>query len=103
MWQELGPEARQTLRRVMLRMVDVEGGSVARRRAPRDEFAVEDPAETERAADVLGRLGQARLIVEDIDETRAAVVEPAHDERVRGWGMLWRWVRERQDEIRLLR
>ena len=73
---------RETMRRVMLRMVSIEGGELARRRVPDAELVYEGVAENERVREVVGRLTQARLIVESKDEDDRPYVEPAHDELV---------------------
>ena len=77
----------QTLRRIMLRMVSVEG-DLAGRRVAMDELVFED-AERARVAAVLERLVEARLIVQGPD-----FVEPAHDALVRAWKTLHDWIHE---------
>ncbi len=91
-------EAHQaTMRRVMLRMVSLEGGEVARRRVPRSELEYLDQQENQRVAQVINRLTAARLLVEGREFEGEPYVEPAHDELVRGWDKLWDWIRaERQ-------
>ena len=96
------PAQRVTMRRVMLRMVSIEGGELARRRVPRAELEYGDPAENTRIAEVLRRLTGARLLVEG-SEGGHPYVEPAHDELVRGWSRLLRWSRKAQEEIYLRR
>jgi WD40 repeat protein len=88
---------RATLRRLMLRMVVAEGGTVARRRVADAELDFPDAAENARAGAVLHRLTSARLLVEGKDPDGDAFVEPAHDALVRGWGRLLQWVREESE------
>jgi WD40 repeat protein len=91
-----------TMRRVMLRMVSVEGGDLARRRVPRSELRYQDAAENERVQRVIERLSITRLVVEGLDTEEEPYVEPAHDELVRGWDKLWEWIRaehRRQDDL----
>ena len=94
---------RTTLKRVMLRMVSVEGGELARRRVPDDELVYEQLSENTRVAEVLRRLTDARLIVEGTDEEDRPYVEPAHDELIRGWGGLLEWSRDGLEELQLRR
>lgn len=90
---------RATMRRIMLRMVSVEGGELARRRVPLFELAYPTEAENVRVAAVINRLVDARLLVRnsgDLDEDGKAdsYVEPAHDALVRAWDQLLGWQRE---------
>jgi WD40 repeat protein len=50
-----------------------------------------------RAADVVRRLTDARLLVKGKEPDGEAFVEPAHDALVRGWGRLLQWVREENE------
>jgi hypothetical protein len=103
-YQALPDDAsRATLRRVVLRMVSVEGGEMARRRVPDDELVYEQQSETARVADVLHRLTDARLVVEGTDDDGRPFAEPAHDALIRGWGKLLVWSREGLEELQLRR
>jgi WD40 repeat protein len=94
---------RATMRRVMLRMVSLEGGELARRRVPRSELDYADPAENARVGQVLERLCAVRLVVEGREENGEPFVEPAHDELIRGWDRLLSWSREEQEGLQLRR
>jgi len=96
-------EHRLALRRVMLRMVSVEGGELARRRVPDDELIYEHPHENAQVAEVLRRLTDARLVVEGKDDGDRPYVEPAHDALIRGWGRLLDWSRDGLEELQLRR
>lgn len=90
---------RATMRRIMLRMVSVEGGELARRRVPLFELQYPADAENVRVTTVINRLVEARLLVRDssdLDEdgTADSYAEPAHDALVRAWDQLLRWQRE---------
>jgi WD40 repeat protein len=91
------PERQDTMRRVILRMVALEGNEIARRRVRLSELAYGDEAEDTRVADVVGRLTAARLLVANESESEP-YVEPAHDALVRGWDLLWTWVRQEQEQ-----
>jgi hypothetical protein len=69
----------------MLRMVSVEG-DLASRRVPRDDLDF-SKEENPRVAEVIERLVDARLVVQD-----TAYIEPAHDALVRAWRLLHDWI-----------
>jgi hypothetical protein len=85
LYQALEPAQQATMRKVMLRMVSVEGDLAGRRvpMADLDYSADENP----RAQAVIERLVDARLIVKGQD-----YVEPAHDALVRAWKTLHDWI-----------
>lgn len=91
-------EVQDTMRRVFLRMVSLDGGELVRRRVDRDELDYGDKGENERVAWVVETLYVARLVVfsprpsSDRSEKPDALVEPAHDALVRGWPRLLRWL-----------
>ena len=91
-----------TMRRVILRMVVIEGGGVARRRVPELELVYPNDEENRRRALVIDRLVKARLLIKG-QETGEPYVEPAHDFLVRGWDMLQRWIKEDQKNLVLQR
>jgi WD40 repeat protein len=96
-----------TMRRVMLRMLSVEGGQPTRRPVRLDELTY-GPEEDARVRSVLGELTEARLVVGAVDEHGAEVVELAHDKIALGWPRLTAWIhepgeRERLDALRIVR
>jgi WD40 repeat protein len=95
-----GKAYQATMKRVMLRMVTIEGGGVARRRVPESELVYPDPEENKRVAQVSDRLVKARLLVKG-QETGESYVEPAHDFLVRGWDNLQKWIKEEQEDLAL--
>ncbi|MEL6470130.1 MAG: caspase family protein [Cyanobacteria bacterium J06623_4] len=101
-----------TVKRVMLRMVALEGGALARRRVPLSELVYDMPTENARVQTVLDRLIDARLVVRGqdgvaVDAGSAALgepyVEPAHDALVRGWDKLLLWKNLEQEGLALQR
>jgi WD40 repeat protein len=101
----LPEDERRTLRRLMLRMVDVEGLEPTRRRVPETEVFYSDPAETARALRVVDLFLQKRLIVEAMMLVGGRPVrcfEPAHDALVRGWDRLAEWVEQAQRQEAVL-
>lgn len=101
---------RDTMQRVMLRMVTIEGGESARRRVPLSELVYahkhdpskRDDEENQRVELVLKRLNEARLIVSG-QETGEPYVEPAHDFLVRSWDKLQKWQQQEQEDLPLQR
>jgi WD40 repeat protein/uncharacterized caspase-like protein len=99
-YEALDEKHRATMRRMMLRMVVIEGGGVARRRVPESELVYPDLEENKRVAQVSDRLVKARLLVKG-QETGEPYVEPAHDFLVRGWDKLQKWIKEEQEDLAL--
>ncbi|MEP0924352.1 hypothetical protein [Leptolyngbya sp. ST-U4] len=99
-YEALDEKHQSTMRRLMLRMVAIEGGGVARRRVPESELVYPDSEENQRVAQVSDRLVKARLLVKG-QETGESYVEPAHDFLVRGWNKLQEWVEEEQVNLAL--
>jgi WD40 repeat protein len=103
-YERLPDEAyRQTMRRIMLRMVAVEGGELARRRVPRSELVYLDEAENRRVDEILGRLDAARLVVRGREEGGEPYVEPAHGALVRAWDKLLLWKQAAEEYLPLQR
>ena len=99
---------RATMQRVMLRMVAVEGGELARRRVALNELAYPTEGENTRVKAVLNRLVDARLLVRDsanlgADGNPDPYVEPAHDALVMAWDKLLRWKRDAEEYLPLQR
>ena len=101
------PDYAQTIKHVMLRMVAVEGGELARRRVPLSELVYEDEQENRRVQKLIDKFVAARLIVRGQDarssQAREPYVEPAHDALVRGWDKLLRWKNAEQEGLGLQR
>jgi WD40 repeat protein len=98
---ELGEAAQQTMRRVMLRMLTLEGGETARRRVPESELVYPTQEESDRVKQVVDQLVEARLLVKGQLETGEPCVEPAHDFLVRGWDKLQEWIKQNQEDLSL--
>lgn len=86
---ELEPPEQSMMKRIMLRMIALEGGEVARRRVSNAEL--DYGTDENRLRDiVLKGLTQARLVVSGGDEDYAWK-EPAHDALISGWDVLLGW------------
>ena len=96
------PEYAKTIQNVMLRMVAVGGGELARRRVPLSEFEYL-PEQNERVKTVIQRFSDARLLVEGQDFNGKPYAEPAHDALVRGWQKLLTWKLEQEEGLILQR
>lgn len=101
-------DLRETLLRVLARMVAIEGGETARRRVHHDELCFADADEQTRVRQVVQRLIDARLAVgkpladrPDLDAT--GHVEPAHDALVKAWPLLLQHLEKRQGALILHR
>ena len=90
-----------TIQRVMLRMVTIEGGELARRRVPLSELEYIDDIENERVQEIRQRLDKARLIIGGRETGGEPYVEPAHDALVRGWNKLQEWINQEQENLLL--
>ncbi len=97
---ESGEVYQATMRRLMLRMVSLEGGMIARRRVLDSELVYVDDAENDRVNTIKDRLVTARLLVKG-QENKDSYVEPAHDFLVRGWDKLQKWIRDEQENLLL--
>ncbi|NES44091.1 caspase family protein, partial [Moorena sp. SIO2C4] len=78
------PAYDQVIRHVMLRMVALGGGELARRQVPLWELEY-PPQKNDLVKEVIERFSTARLLVEGQDAEGNPYVGPAHDALVRGW------------------
>ncbi|MEG4853968.1 caspase family protein [Microcoleus sp. B5-D4] len=110
-YNELPDDAhRATMRRVMLRMVTLEGGEPVRRRVSLSELVYAnkqepnqpDKEENQRVEVVLECLHNTRLVVSG-QETGEPYIEPAHDFLVKGWDKLQKWLEKEQENLLLQR
>lgn len=95
------PAYSQVIRHVMLRMVALGGGELARRQVPLSELEY-PPQKNYLVKAVIERFTNARLLVKGEDAEGNSYVEPAHDALVRGWQKLLNWVKEEKN-LRLQR
>ncbi|MBE9008646.1 caspase family protein [Pseudanabaenaceae cyanobacterium LEGE 13415] len=88
----LGKDYEQTIKLVMLRMIAVGSGGLARRRVFEKELTY-PPARAEQVEKVKKTFTEARLLVEGRDDEGNSYVEPAHDALIQGWAQLRDWVK----------
>lgn len=96
------PAYAQTVQHVMLRMVAVTSGELARRRVPLSELDYPEP-EQQRVEQVIEQFSQARLLISSTDTAGKPYVEPAHDALMRGWQRLLDWANAAQEALILQR
>ncbi|MGH1437622.1 MAG: eIF2A-related protein [Lewinella sp.] len=99
-YNELDQAHQDSMRKLMLRMVSLEGGELASRRVASSDLVFSNPAESERLQNVAQQLVTARLISTGVDPQGQTFFEPAHDALVRAWARLWEWIKA-QGEGRL--
>ncbi|NET46391.1 caspase family protein [Okeania sp. SIO2B3] len=92
----------QVIRHIMLRMVALGGGELARRRVPLSELEY-PPKKDDLVKEVIERFTKARLLVRGKDADGNSYVEPAHDALVRGWQKLLIWKQEDEEGLVLQR
>ncbi|MBD2194627.1 MULTISPECIES: nSTAND1 domain-containing NTPase [Calothrix] len=90
------------IRQVMLRMVALGGGELARRRVPLSELEY-PPPKHDLVKEVIEHFTKARLLVTGEDAEGNYYVEPAHDALVRGWQKLLGWKQEDEQILVLQR
>ncbi|MBD2165561.1 PD40 domain-containing protein [Calothrix membranacea FACHB-236] len=96
------PAYAQIIRQVMLRMVALGGGELARRRVPESELEY-PPPKHDLVKEVIEHFTKARLLVTGEDAEGNNFVEPAHDALVRGWQKLLGWKQEDEQSVILQR
>ena len=92
-----------SMRKLMIRMVSLEGGELASRRVLNEDLIFSDVKETERIKKVAQQLIEARLVSSGRDARGETYYEPAHDALVRAWARLWEWIKTMGEEkLRLM-
>jgi WD40 repeat protein/uncharacterized caspase-like protein len=91
-----------TIKQVMLRMVAVDVGELARRKVLLSELEYPQ-TKNERVQEVIRQFTDARLLVKGQDSEGNPYVEPAHDALVRGWQKLLVWKQQEQEDLILQR
>ncbi|MBW4591662.1 MAG: caspase family protein [Brasilonema angustatum HA4187-MV1] len=98
---KVNPAYEQTVRHVVLRMVALGGGEIARRQVPRSELEYPEALQPQ-IEEVIKRFSDARLLISGTDAEDKSYVEPAHDALVRGWQRLQNWIKQEKN-LRLQR
>gem|GEM_PF-5852874 len=95
---ELGEKHRDSLKRLMLRMVKNEHGAPVRQRITEQQWLHWDNTESHSINVVIDKMCDARLLVRGITDTDEKYVEPAHDALITSWTRLMTWISEAQSE-----
>jgi WD40 repeat protein len=96
------PAYAQIIPDLMLRMIALGGGELARRRVPLSELEY-PPAKNALVKEAIERFTNARLLVRGEDAEGNPDVEPAHDALVRGWQKLLEWKQQEEESLLLQR
>jgi WD40 repeat protein len=88
-----------TIRDVMLRMVAISGGELARRQVPTSELVYPEP-KNEQTKKVIKCFEEARLLVKGLDTEVQEYVEPVHDALIIGWAKIKYWLDEKEDIVK---
>jgi WD40 repeat protein len=91
-----------TIRNVMLRMVSLSGGELARRRVLKSELVYPE-LQNEQVQQVVNSFVAARLLTTGLDLEGKEYVEPVHDVLITGWQKLLTWKQEKEASIILQR
>lgn len=92
-YESLDAEGKSTMRKLMMRMVSLEGGELAGKRVYVEELIFSNDTETKQMQTIADQLVAARLILKGKDAQGRVYVEPAHDALVRAWARLWDWIK----------
>jgi len=102
-YDDLVEAQRSTARRVLLRLVQVDGGTTTQRTISLSELQYPKPAETEQAMRVLRQLADARLVVIGARQNGVGTVELAHQALFSDWDKLNAWVEPERPALDLRR
>ena len=91
----------QSMQRLMLRMISLEGGEIVSKRIYSEDLLFVDKKETVRQNFIIEQLVAARLIQKGIEDERV-YIEPVHDALVKAWRRLWKWIHELGEEQLLI-
>jgi hypothetical protein len=109
-YNKLDTSHQATMKRLILRMVTIEGGGLARRQVFDSELIYASEEENKLRQQVIEHLVRERLLVQGRlllqgqnqgKSTEEPYVEPIHDLLVRGWEMLQEWIKQEQENIAL--
>ncbi|WP_367392403.1 caspase family protein [Lewinella sp. LCG006] len=92
-YKALNTDEQSSMRKLMLRMVSLEGGELAGKRVYTEELQFSNTKESQRLATIADQLVNARLLSKGTDPQGRPYIEPAHDALVRAWARLWEWIK----------
>lgn len=92
-YDELDEAHQDSMRKLLLRMVSLEGGELASRQVSNEDLIYSNTEETDRIQSIAQQLVSARLISAGQDKQGQIHYEPVHDALIRSWARLWEWIR----------
>jgi len=102
LYKALDRSRQETLHKIMLRMVSIEGSEPARKKILMDELIFSKAEENKRVEDIIDKLLKARLVIKDNAENNQNYVEPVHDALINSWVYQRGWLNDDGKEIILL-
>ncbi len=87
---------------MIIKLREIGGGELARRRVPLSELKYLEPENT-RVQEVIHQFSAARLLIGGTNVDDNSYVEPAHDALVRGWQKLLDWKQQNLADLLLQR
>ena len=103
-YNELDQDHQASMERLLLRMIAIQSGEIARRQVPLSELDYGPESEEQRRLQtVLQQLLAARLVVSGKDGEGTPYVEPAHDKVILGWRRLRELLKREYDNLVLHR
>ena len=102
-YEALDPFEQHTMRRLILRMIRIDGAAITRQRVFDSDLVFPSHLENKRTQEVIERMVNARLFITGTNDAGERYVEPAHDALVRAWKMLREWVKQENTRIANLR
>ena len=103
LFEELDANQRTSLQRVLMRLVDVQGGQYVRQQVTCDEFEYPNPQATAYASAVISRLSERRLAVLARRGNGPSTLELGHASLMEQWSHLRGWLTDSAGEWALQR
>ncbi|MCI0470884.1 MAG: ATP-binding protein, partial [Candidatus Aminicenantes bacterium] len=92
LFNTLDDKQKNTLQKIMLRLVSIEGSEPARKKIPLDELNFSHQEENKRVEFVIDKLLEARLIIKENGDNNQNYIEPAHDALINSWVAVRGWL-----------
>ena len=96
-YNDLDAEHKDTMKKIMLRMVALEGSEPTGKRVLSQDLNF-SKLENKRVETIIDRLVETRLLRRGKDDSDQIYIEPAHDALIKAWGALLDWIRERGED-----
>ncbi|HLP59584.1 MAG TPA: caspase family protein, partial [Candidatus Deferrimicrobium sp.] len=93
-YKTLDQAQQDTLRKIMRRMVSIEGSEPARKKISKDELTFSQREENERVEIIIDQLVEERLVIKENGNNNQYYVEPAHDALINSWVTFRGWLND---------